>query len=215
MSLEVECLPLGAFQSNCYVVRRPGAAQALVVDPGWPGEAGTIEAALAGAECAAILVTHGDLDHIAGVAELAEATGAPVYMPAAERETLERPNDFLPAGIDVTIRAHVPEVVLRGDERLELAGIELQTLSVPGHTAGHVAFAADGCLFSGDVLFAGSVGRTDRAGGSWEALLRSIRMLAESLPPETIVYPGHGPATTLERELATNPFLAELRTAVP
>jgi glyoxylase-like metal-dependent hydrolase (beta-lactamase superfamily II) len=212
MSLEVERLPLGAFQSNCYVVRRPGAAQALVVDPGWPGETGTVEAALAGAECAAILVTHGDLDHIAGVAELA---GAPVYMPAAEREALERPNDQLPAGIDVAIRAHVPEVVLEGDERLELAGIELQTLSVPGHTAGHIAFAADGCLFSGDVLFAGSVGRTDRAGGSWEALLRSIRMLAERLSPETIVYPGHGPATTLERELATNPFLAELRTAAP
>jgi glyoxylase-like metal-dependent hydrolase (beta-lactamase superfamily II) len=215
MALEVEQLPLGAYQSNCYVVRAEGAAEAVVIDPGWPGEAGRIGEALAGAGCSAILVTHGDLDHIAGVAELAEATGAPVYAPAAEREALEHPNDVLPIGVDITIRAHVPEVALRGDELLELAGIQFQTLRVPGHTAGHLAFAADGCLFSGDVLFAGSVGRYDRPGASWEALLSSIRMLAESLPPETIVYPGHGPATTLEHELATNPFLAELRAATP
>jgi hydroxyacylglutathione hydrolase len=215
MTLQVEQLPLGAYQSNCYVVRRPQADEAVVVDPGWPGESGRIEQVLAGARCAGILVTHGDLDHIAGVAELAEATGAPVHMPAAERETLERPNELLPPGIDVEIRAHVPEVPLQGDELLTLAGIELQTLSVPGHTAGHLAFAANGCLFSGDVLFAGSVGRYDRPGASWDALVGSIRMLVERLPPETIVYPGHGPATTLERELATNPFLAELRTAAP
>ncbi len=213
MALQVEQLPLGAFQSNCYVVRLPDADEAVVVDPGWPGESGRIEQALGGARLAAILVTHGDLDHIAGVAELAEATGAPVHIPAAERESLERPSELLPPGIDVEVRAHVPEVALQGDERLELAGIELQTLSVPGHTAGHLAFAADGALFSGDVLFAGSVGRYDRPGASWEALLGSIRMLLERLSPETIVYPGHGPATTLERELATNPFLAELRTA--
>jgi hydroxyacylglutathione hydrolase len=213
MPLEVDQLPLGAYQSNCYVARVPGGAEGVVVDPGWPGESDKVVGALAGARCAAILVTHGDLDHIAGVAELVEATAAPVYMPAAERQSLERPGDSLPPGIDVTIRAHIPEVALRGDERLDLAGIELQTLQVPGHTAGHLAFAANGCLFSGDVLFAGSVGRYDRPGASWEALLASIRMLMERLPPETIVYPGHGPATTLGRELATNPFLADLRAA--
>jgi hydroxyacylglutathione hydrolase len=215
MPLQVEQVPLGAYQSNCYVVRVPGSPEAVVVDPGWPGEIAQIENALAGARCAAILVTHGDLDHIAGVAELAESTGAPVHMPAAERETLERPDDQMPPGIDFGIKAHVPEVPLEGDERLELAGISFQTLGVPGHTAGHLAYAAAGALFSGDVLFAGSVGRTDRPGGSWDALLGSIRTLVERLPPETIVYPGHGPTTTLERELASNPFLAELRAAAP
>jgi hydroxyacylglutathione hydrolase len=213
MALQVEQLPLGAYQSNCYVVRLPDAGEAVVVDPGWPGESGRIQQALEDARCTAILVTHGDLDHIAGVAELAEATGAPVHMPAAERTSLERPNELLPPGMDVEIRAHVPEVPLQGDELLEVAGIEFQTLSVPGHTAGHLAFAADGCLFSGDVLFAGSVGRYDRPGASWDALLGSIRMLVARLPAKTIVYPGHGPATTLERELATNPFLADLRAA--
>jgi glyoxylase-like metal-dependent hydrolase (beta-lactamase superfamily II) len=159
----------------------------------------------------AILVTHGDIDHVAGVAELAEATGAPVHMPAEERDRLERIGDFVPPGIEVALRAHVPEVPLRGDEALDLAGIRFETLRVPGHTAGHVAFAAEGCLFSGDVLFAGSVGRTDRPGGSWDALLDSIRALVDRLPPQTVVYPGHGPATTLGRELETNPFLADLR----
>ena len=213
MDLDVEQLPLGAFQSNCYVVRQPDADEAVVVDPGWPGESARIEAALADARCAGILVTHGDIDHVAGVAELAEATGAPVHIAESERDRLERIEDFVPAGIDVVPRAHVPEVLLSGDEQLELAGIRFQTLRVPGHTAGHLAFAAEGCLFSGDLLFAGSVGRVDRPGGSWEALLDSIRGLVERLPPETTVYPGHGPATTLRRELETNPFLADLRAA--
>lgn len=215
MPLEVAQLALGPFQSNCYVVRRPGADETVVVDPGWPGEVERIRAALAGAGCAAILVTHGDLDHIGGVVELVELTGAPVHMPSLERDRLERPGNYIPDGIEGSLRGHTPEVLLEGGEELELAGISFATLSVPGHTAGHVAFAAEGCVFSGDVLFAGSVGRTDREGGDWDALLESIRLLVDSLPPETIVYSGHGPATTLGQELAANPFLAELRTAGP
>jgi hydroxyacylglutathione hydrolase len=102
-------------------------------------------------------------------------------------------------------------VRLRGGEALELAGIRFETLRVPGHTEAHLAYATDGCLFSGDVLFAGSVGRVDRPNGDWETLIASIRQLAERFPPETVVYPGHGPQTTLGHELETNPFLAELR----
>jgi hydroxyacylglutathione hydrolase len=215
MPLEVQQLALGPFQSNCYVVRRPGADEAVVVDPGWPGEVERIQAALAGAGCAAILVTHGDLDHIGGVVELVEATGAPVHMPSLERDRLERPGNYIPDGIEASLRGHSAEVLLEGGEELELAGISFATLSVPGHTAGHLAFATEGCVFSGDVLFAGSVGRTDREGGDWDALLASIRLLVDRLPPETVVYSGHGPATTLGQELATNPFLAELRAAAP
>jgi hydroxyacylglutathione hydrolase len=215
MPLEVTQLPLGPFQSNCYVVRRPGADEAVVVDPGWPGESDRVQAALEGARCVAILVTHGDLDHIGGVAELVEASGAPVHMPAVERGHLERPDDYLPYGVDVSLPGHTPEVVLDGGEELELAGMTFDVLSVPGHTEGHIAFAAEGCVFSGDVLFAGSVGRTDREGGDWEALIASIRLLVDRLPAETTVYSGHGPATTLGQELATNPFLADLRAAAP
>jgi hydroxyacylglutathione hydrolase len=213
MTLDVTQLELGPFPVNCYVIRRGGAEEAVVVDPGWPGEHGRIVAALDGATCAGILITHGDMDHVGAVADVAEATGAPVHMAASDRERLERVNEFVPAGFDLSLRPYTPDVLLVGDETLELGGISFETIRVPGHTSGHLAFYADGCLFSGDVLFAGSVGRTDRPGDSWEQLVDSIRQLVDRFPPETLVYSGHGPQTTLGAELATNPFLAELRPA--
>jgi hydroxyacylglutathione hydrolase len=212
MSLDVTQLELGPFAVNCYVVRAAGGDEAVVVDPGWPGAWTDVQSALGDSRCAAILITHGDIDHVAGVAEVARATGAPVHIPAEESDRLERINDFVPAALEgVVLQPHEPEVRLRGDEELQLAGIRFETLRVPGHTEAHLAYAADGCLFSGDVLFAGSVGRVDRPNGDWETLMASIRQLAERFPPETVVYPGHGSQTTLGHELETNPFLAELR----
>jgi glyoxylase-like metal-dependent hydrolase (beta-lactamase superfamily II) len=210
MTLDVRRLELSPYAMNCYVVRRPDADEAVVVDPGWPGEAGRIKEALDGARCVAILVTHADIDHIGGVAELAHATGAPVHMTEGDVGRAERINDLAPE-LGVEFESFTPDVLLKGDERLDLAGIEFETIQVPGHLSGHLAYAADGALFSGDVLFAGSVGRTDRADGDWETLLDSIRHLLEHFPPETVVYSGHGPPTTLGRELETNPFLGELR----
>lgn len=213
MKLEVARLELGPLPVNCYAVRPEGGNEAVVVDPGWPGEGRRIEAALGGARCAAILITHGDIDHLGGVAEVAEATGAPVYMAEKERERLERLPELVPPEFAALHNAYRPDVLLRGDETFELAGIRFETVLVPGHTPAHLAYAAENCLFSGDVLFAGSVGRTDRPGSGWETLLGSIRTLIERFPPETVVYPGHGPPTTLGREAAANPFLAELRAA--
>jgi glyoxylase-like metal-dependent hydrolase (beta-lactamase superfamily II) len=141
------------------------------------------------------------------VADLAEASGAKVYMPEGERGTLESP--LAPAGIRVP--PHEPDVLLNGGETLELAGITFETVRVPGHSPAHLAYHAGGCLFSGDVLFAGSVGRVDLPGADWDTLVESIRMLNDRFPPDTVVYPGHGPTTTLGDELARNPFLAELR----
>jgi glyoxylase-like metal-dependent hydrolase (beta-lactamase superfamily II) len=210
VALHVEQLPLGAIGTNAYVVRRGASAdEAVVVDPS--GDAVELRLLLArlGARCVAVLVTHGHWDHLVGVADLAEGTGAPVYMAEGERKLLEEPGVFAPMGSGY--RAHTPEVLLHGGETVAVAGIDFEVLSVPGHSPAHLAYHAEGCLFSGDVLFAGSVGRTDLPGADWDTLLGSIRTLLDRYPPETVVYPGHGPATTLGAELARNPFLADLR----
>jgi hydroxyacylglutathione hydrolase len=206
----VDQLSLGPLGTNCYLVRANDEAElALVVDPSGP--AAEIRQALdaRAARCAAILVTHGHYDHILGVAELARTTGAPLLMAEAERILLEEPARFTPPGIDVV--PWTPEVLLGGDEKLQLGGMSVQVLLVPGHSPAHLAYAIDGVLLSGDVLFRGSVGRTDFPGGDWPTLLASIAMLMDRYPGETTVYPGHGPATTLEAELEENPFLDTLR----
>ena len=214
MALDVTRLELSPFGMNCYVVRRPDGGEAVVVDPGWPGELAKIEEGLGGARCAAILITHADIDHIGGVAELQRATGAPVYMAEVDSERSQRINELYPES-GVTFEPFAPDVLLQGDETLDLAGVAFETVPVPGHLPGHVAFHGDGALFSGDVLFSGSVGRTDRPDGDWATLLDSIARLLERFPPETVVYSGHGPPTTLGRELETNPFLGELRAVSP
>lgn len=206
----VDRLELGPIGTNCYVVRADeGAGEAIVVDPS--GSATEIRSRLAssGLRCAAILLTHGHWDHLVGVADLAEGTGAPVHMAEGERVLLEQPDRWTPQ--EVTVRPWTPERLLAGDEVLELAGMTFETLSVPGHSPAHLAFHCDSELFSGDVLFAGSVGRTDIPGADWPTLLGSIERLVERFPPETVVWPGHGPATTLGEELAHNPFLQPLR----
>ena len=197
MPVVVDRFELGPIATNCYVVREErGSKEALVVDPS--GDAATIRLELAGmsATCAGILITHSHWDHILGLADLAEGTGVSVYGPEAEAAVLEN-----------------PEILLSGGETIEVAGISFEVIAVPGHSPGHLAYYTDGVLLSGDVLFAGSVGRTDLPRGDWDELLASIRSLADRFPPETVVYSGHGPPTTIGAELQRNPFLAELRTS--
>ncbi len=212
MSLAVDQLELGPIGTNTYVVRSSATAgEAVIVDPS--GDAATIQRALdaVDARCTAILVTHGHFDHIVSLADLAELSRATVYAPAGERLLLEEPDAFTPPGL--TIRAATADVWLDGDETFEAAGIVFAVSAVPGHSPAHVAYFADAHLFSGDVLFAGSVGRTDLPGGDWSTLEASIGLLLDAYPSSTVVHPGHGPETTLAAELQSNPFLAGLRTA--
>jgi hydroxyacylglutathione hydrolase len=210
VTLTVDSYELGPISTNCYVVRaEPRAPEAVVIDPGAEAERLRAELAEMEARCAAILITHGHWDHLGGVADLAEATGAPVHMAEEERVLLENINSFTPFTFE--LRPYTPDVLLQGDEALDLAGISFTTLRVPGHSPAHLAYYADECLFSGDLVFAGSVGRTDLPGADWDTLVESIRMLADRFPPDTTVYPGHGPKTTLGAEVGGNPFLAELR----
>jgi hydroxyacylglutathione hydrolase len=210
LNIVVDRFELGPIATNCYLVRASrGAEEAVVIDPSGDVAQFRLELARIGARCAAILITHGHWDHLLGVADLAEGTGAPVYMAEDERAMLENLSDLVPAGVPA--RPYTADVFLKGDETLELAGITFETLRVPGHSPGHLAYHADGCLFSGDVLFSGSVGRTDLPGADWETLVESLRELTERFPPDTVVYSGHGPPTTLGTELARNPFLAPLR----
>ena len=205
MPVAVSRFVLSQYESNCYVVRASeDATEAVVVDPG--GDPAPLLDGLVGT-VAAILVTHTDVDHIDGVAALQQATGAEVWAPAGEAENLA--NGLTRTGGSVA--AHRPEHLVADGDVVRAGGLELEVAGIPGHSADHVAFCVDGAIFSGDLLFEGSVGRVDLPGGDWETLLDSIRRLLERYGPDAVVYPGHGGPTTLGRELESNPFLAELR----
>jgi hydroxyacylglutathione hydrolase len=210
--VDVRSFTVGPVAENCYVVRRDGAASGLIVDPGEEPERilGAVEQL--GVSIEAILITHCHFDHIGAVAPVAEATGAPVYCPEIEVPVLADIMSYVPWPGFGPYESYEADHTVAGSERLELAGMEIDVLFTPGHSPGHVTYSIGDelALFSGDVLFKGSVGRTDLPGGDWATLLESIRGLVEGLPEETTVHPGHMEITTLGAERATNPFLAEL-----
>jgi hydroxyacylglutathione hydrolase len=210
--MDVRMFTVGPVAENSFIFRRDGSDRALIVDPG--DEADKLLGAIdtLGVTLDGILITHTHFDHIGAVAEVARATGAEVWVPEVEAFVLEDINRFVPWPGFGPFENHKAEHTLTGGEQLALAGFEIDVLSTPGHSPGHVTFSIpdETAIFSGDVLFQQSVGRTDLPYGDHDTLMESIRMLVDTLPAETAVHPGHMGLTSLGAERASNPFLAEL-----
>jgi hydroxyacylglutathione hydrolase len=210
--MDVRMFTVGPVAENTYIFRRDGSDRALIIDPGDEPDKllGVIDAL--GVTLDGILLTHTHFDHVGAVAPVAKATGAEVWVPLIEKPVLADIMSFVPWPGFGPFESWDAEHVVEGGETLELAGFDIDVIFTPGHSPGHVTYsiADESAVFSGDVLFQGSVGRTDLPGGDWPTLLESIRGLVDALPEETKVFPGHMGLTTLGAERATNPFLAEL-----
>jgi hydroxyacylglutathione hydrolase len=213
--IDVRMFTVGPVQENCFIVRAKDSDTALIVDPGDEAERliGALEA-IGVKHVEAILITHTHFDHVGAVAPVAAATGAPVYCPELETQVLANIMDYVPWPGFGPFESYDADHTVSGGDQLQLATLNLDVIFTPGHSPGHVTYAIkdENALFSGDVLFQGSVGRTDLPGGDWPTLLGSIESLVDGFPPDTTVYPGHMGLTTLGRERATNPFLRELAT---
>jgi hydroxyacylglutathione hydrolase len=212
VSLDVQMVTVGPIAENCFVLRREGSGSGLIVDPGEEPERILATVEEMGVRVDAVLLTHCHFDHIGAVAPVATITGAPVYCPRLETPVLADIMAYVPYPGIGPYESYEADETVEGGEALELAGLTLDVIFTPGHSPGHVTYSVrdEEAMFSGDVLFQGSVGRVDLPGGDGPTLMRSIRTLIESLPPETGVYPGHMGVTTLGAERASNPFLAEL-----
>jgi hydroxyacylglutathione hydrolase len=207
--MDIRGFTVGPVQENTWIARRDDATRALLIDPGDEPDRLTDAIAALGVTIEAILITHCHFDHVGAVAPLARATGAPVHCPAGEVQWLEHIVAFPGVG---PYEGYTPEQTVSGGDRLELAGFDIDVLSTPGHSPDHVTYSIAGeqVIFSGDVLFQSSIGRTDLPGSDHATLMRSIATLLDTLPDDTRVIPGHMGTTTLGRERATNPFLREL-----
>ena len=208
--MEARWLTVGPVQENTWIARQDGSDKALLIDPG--DEPEKLLKALEELQTTpeAILITHCHFDHVGAVKAMAEATGAPVYCPAGEVFMLEDINSVAFPGL--TFENYTPEHTVSDGDKLQLAGFEIDVIGTPGHSPDHVTYsiAADKAIFSGDVLFQGSIGRTDLPGCDHDTLMASIAKLLDTLPDDTGVLPGHMDPTTLGQERRSNPFLQAL-----
>jgi hydroxyacylglutathione hydrolase len=202
------------FAENSYVVFREGDQECLVIDPGFEPEAIVSWIESRNLEPVAILVTHGHSDHIAGNAALRERwPSLPILIGRGDAPKLTDPTGNLSGPFGLPLVSPPADRLLDDGEAFELSGLRLVAHEIPGHSSGHVVFRLEGCqpplVFGGDVLFQGSIGRTDFPDGDFAALERGIRRHLYTLPDETIVFPGHGEPTTIGHEKRHNPFVGD------
>jgi len=206
-SLEIVAIPNGGFAENCYLVFDPSHSDTVLVDPGEETGRFLAEARRRNRTINAIWLTHAHIDHVSGVAAIHQATGAPILLHPADLPLYrDLPKQAMLFGLRL-LPPPEPDRRLADREELQIGTVALEVRHAPGHTPGHVCFVGPGAVLAGDVLFKGSIGRTDLPGGDYPTLLASIRRELLSLPDGTVVYPGHGPATTIGEERLTNPFL--------
>jgi len=205
--LIIETLPVGNLEANCYIIGCEETGQAAVVDPG--DEAGRILDRLAkgGLKVAAVVLTHGHADHIGAVGELKKATGAPVMIHAQDGEMLTNPARNLSAWLGEQLSFKPADRLLEDGDTIQVGTVTLEVIHTPGHTPGGICLRAGKDLFTGDTLFARSIGRSDFPGGSHTTLIKSIKSKLLALPEDTKIYPGHGPTSTIGEEKRHNPFL--------
>jgi len=209
----IERLTVGMLQTNCYLLADHERRKAVVIDPGAEGKRIYSRLEELGLELSAILVTHAHFDHTMAAWTLKKRCGAEIYLNSEDRKSLLEIIFGLAARFLSETRPVSPDEVdrtLSQGDRLEFGAISIEVLSTPGHTPGHVSFYLrdQDIIFSGDLIFAGSIGRTDLAGGSFQQLIDSVRSKLFPLPDETVIYPGHGPSTTVGKEKKHNPFFS-------
>lgn len=201
--LNIETLPLGENQTNCYLVWEENSDTSVVIDPGYAPDIILNKVAALGKTVEAVCLTHAHFDHVGGVRKIVETTDCPLYVSQKE---WAMPSSWL---FPLNGTAFENITYYKEGDKLSLADAEFLVLETPGHTPGCVCLQAEDVIFTGDTLFAGSIGRTDFPGGDWDTICSSLIRLSE-LPENLSVYPGHGESTTIGAENRTNPFVTRL-----